>query len=619
MFIYISEQYSVHNTPMWNGSFYHGITNGADWYAIDGGMQDWDYRYIGCNEITIEINNTQSPPYSEMPADWNNNRESMLAYMETCLIGVRGIVTGSAGAPVAATVTVAGRNHKVYTDPDVGDYHRMLMPGTYSLTFTAAGYDPITVTNVVVNSGAATRLDVSFAPGTPRLTTTPADGLTATGPFTGPFTPSSKIFTLQNPGASSIDYTVSKTATWLTLSSSGGTLDSVGSTTVTASLNAAANSLAEGVYTDTITFVNLTNHIGDTTRSVSLTVGGAAWDPVAQNKTASASAYAPTDIDMVATDPNGDPLRFVIEQLPPGSQALLIDPGTGQQIMTVPYSLVNGGRTARFVPAFGQTFSTTFKFSAWDATAQSNIATVTVNVGTGTATRVHYFPMDTNPGWSMDGAWAFGHPTGGGSHNHDPSNGYTGTNVCGYNLAGDYAKNISAMYLTTTALNCAGMSGAELRFRRWLGVDGPPYARATVEVSNDGATWTTIWQNPTAQSDNAWLSMRYNISAVADNQSTVYIRWGMGPTGNYSTYPGWNVDDVEVWGVVNLSCAGALKGDLNGDGKVDGQDVQAFIEVLMNPYAVTVSTDEFCAADTNTDGFVTVADVVPFVNALLNQ
>jgi hypothetical protein len=220
----------------------------------------------------------------------------------------------------------------------------------------------------------------------------------------------------------------------------------------------------------------------------------------------------------------------------------------------------------------------------------------------------------------MDGSWAFGHPTGSGSHNHDPSNGYTGTNVCGYNLTGDYTKNMPARYLTTTALNCAGMSGAELRFRRWLGVDGPAYARAAVEASNDGSTWTTIWQNPTASSDNAWLSMRYNISAVADNQPTVYIRWVMGPTtSTATTYPGWNVDDVEVWGVVNLSCSGALKGDLNSDGKIDGQDVQTFIEVLMNPYAVTVSTQEFCAADMNADGFVTVADVVPFVNALLNQ
>ena len=450
------------------------------------------------------------------------------------------------------------------------------------------------------------------------LKVAPADGLTTTGPVAGPFTPVNKVFTLTNKNSTPLNYSVTATQPWITITNGSGSLSGLLSGSVTVTINATANTLAKGVYTDTLTFINLTDHDGDTTRPVSLTVGGAAYDPVAANKIVSASAYAPTDIDVTATDPNGDQLHFVIEQLPPLSQALLIDPGTGQQITAVPYTLVNNGRTARFVPAFGQTFSTTFRFSAWDATAQSNIATVTVNVGTGTSTRAYYFPMDTNPGWSTDGAWAFGHPTGSGSHNKDPNNGYTGTNVCGYNLTGDYTKNMPARYLKTTALNCAGITGTELRFRRWLGVDGPAYARAAVEVSTNGTTWTTIWQNPTAASDNAWLFMKYNISAVADNQPTVYIRWVLGPTTNdAATYPGWNIDDVEVWGVVNLSCSGALKGDLNGDGKIDGQDVQTFVEVMMNPYAATVSTQEFCAADTNADGFVTPADVTPLVNALL--
>ncbi|HVP13112.1 MAG TPA: M14 family zinc carboxypeptidase [Phycisphaerae bacterium] len=615
MFIYISEQYSQHNPPMWSGPFYHGITNGADWYAIDGGMQDWDYRYMGCNEVTIEINLTQSPPYSEMPTDWNNNRESMLAYMETCLIGVRGIVTGTGGTPVFASVTVAGRNHTIYSDPDVGDYHRMLLPGTYSLTFNSAGYDPVTVDNVVVNSGPATVLDVSFAPDTPRLRVTPTDGLTSTGPIAGPFNPASKLYTLQNPGISSIDYTVSKTAGWLSLSNSGGTLDAAGSTTLTVSINSTAGSLPEGVYTDTISFVNTTNHVGDTTRSVTLTVGGAAWDPVATGKTVNASAYVPTDIDLNATDPNGDPLTFEIESLPPTSQGLLFDAGNGQQITAVPYSLVNGGRVVRYIPPFGQTLSTSFSFAAWDATARSNIAVILVNVGSGTATRVLYFPMDTDPGWSTEAAWAFGHPTGSGSHNHDPSSGYTGTNVYGYNLTGDYTNNLTAKYLTTTAFNCTNLTAVELRFRRWLGVE--LHDRATVEVSNDGATWSTVWQNPTSQSDNTWLLMRYGISALADNHSSVYIRWGMGPTDASVTYPGWNIDDVELWAVVNFSCTGTLRGDMNHDGTINGQDMQRFVEVFINPYASGVTGPEFCSADMNADGFVTAADVAPFVDALL--
>ena len=42
--------------------------------------------------------------------------------------------------------------------------------------------------------------------------------------------------------------------------------------TVTASINTAANSLAEGIHNDTITFTNVTNGSGNTTRTVTLTV-----------------------------------------------------------------------------------------------------------------------------------------------------------------------------------------------------------------------------------------------------------------------------------------------------------------------------------------------------------
>jgi carboxypeptidase D len=165
LFIWISKEYTRHNLPMWNSPYFnYGITNGADWYAINGGMQDWSYLWMGCNEITIEVSQTKTPPYSQMPTFWNENRESMLAFIETCLIGVRGVVTDAVtGDPLAATVTVGGRDHDVYTDPDVGDYHRMLLPGAYDLTFAADGYDPYTEYGVIVSSGSATRLDVALA------------------------------------------------------------------------------------------------------------------------------------------------------------------------------------------------------------------------------------------------------------------------------------------------------------------------------------------------------------------------------------------------------------------------------------------------------------------------
>lgn len=163
LFRYISEQYSQFNLPMWNSpSFYHGITNGADWYVVYGGMQDWSYVYMGCNEVTIEIANS-TPPASQIPTWWNDNRESMLAYLETSLIGVRGIVTSQdTGLPLPALINVIGRDHTIYADPDVGDYHRMLLPGAYDLRFDAPGHDPRLHAGVAVSTGAATRLDTEL-------------------------------------------------------------------------------------------------------------------------------------------------------------------------------------------------------------------------------------------------------------------------------------------------------------------------------------------------------------------------------------------------------------------------------------------------------------------------
>jgi len=163
-FIWSSEEYSRHNLPMWNSpSFFHGITNGADWYAISGGMQDWSYRWYGSDHVTIELGTTKTPPYSQMPTYWNDNRESMLAYIEASLVGVRGIVTDAgSGQPLATTVSVAGRSSLTYTDPDVGDYHRLLLPGSYALNFQAPGYDTVTAESVTVTAGGATRQDLAL-------------------------------------------------------------------------------------------------------------------------------------------------------------------------------------------------------------------------------------------------------------------------------------------------------------------------------------------------------------------------------------------------------------------------------------------------------------------------
>jgi len=164
LFINMSEAYSIHITPMWNSPvFYHGITNGWQWYEIHGGMQDWNYDWMYNKEVTIELCNTKWPSASQLPGLWDDNRESMLAYLEYCLHGVRGVVTdASTGLPLAATVSVTEVGWDDRTDPEVGDYHRILDPGTYTLVFSCPGYQSQQFSSVGVVADSATVLDVQL-------------------------------------------------------------------------------------------------------------------------------------------------------------------------------------------------------------------------------------------------------------------------------------------------------------------------------------------------------------------------------------------------------------------------------------------------------------------------
>lgn len=158
--------------------------------------------------------------------------------------------------------------------------------------------------------------------------------------------------------------------------------------------------------------------------------------------------------------------------------------------------------------------------------------------------------FDTDPGWSTQGDWAWGTPTGGGGAygNPDPTSGYTGANVYGYNLNGDYPNDLNPMRLTSNPLDFSDVSGARLDFWRWLNVEQPAYDHASFSISTNGAVYTTVWENGGEITDSAWTPMSLDISAIADGKPNVYLRWTMGATDGGWTYSGWNVDDVTVVG-----------------------------------------------------------------------
>jgi subtilisin family serine protease len=160
-------------------------------------------------------------------------------------------------------------------------------------------------------------------------------------------------------------------------------------------------------------------------------------------------------------------------------------------------------------------------------------------------TRVKRWGLSLHPQWSAQGLWEFGVPLGQGtSPGKDPTTGVTGANVYGYNLSGDYEHGITNA-LTTPAIDCSAFRGTQLRFHRWLSLRE---GGASVEVSNDGVTWAKVWEAYDHYDDGMWRQFSYDISPVADGESTVYVRWVMGPTpASGENWGGWNVDDIEIW------------------------------------------------------------------------
>ena len=184
-----------------------------------------------------------------------------------------------------------------------------------------------------------------------------------------------------------------------------------------------------------------------------------------------------------------------------------------------------------------------------------------------TVPRLYFFSLDTDPGWTRQGQWAFGHPTGQGGATHgypDPTNGATGANVFGVNLSGDYSTTPGGpYYLIAGPLNFAGCLNITLQFQRWLNTDYQPFAYATIDVSSNGTTWSPIANGTSGEiADSAWTNCQYDISVVANNRPNVYVRWGYQIASGAYAYSGWNIDDIGFSGFPpRVPCMGlALSG-----------------------------------------------------------
>lgn len=127
--------------PMFNDTFAEGITNGAQWYPVTGGMQDWNYNFAGVYELTLELGCTKYPMATELPKFWEQNREALIAYMEEAHRGIFGQVKSSISTPIVnASITIHGNDHVTYTSAN-GEFWKLLLPGKYNITVEADSYE----------------------------------------------------------------------------------------------------------------------------------------------------------------------------------------------------------------------------------------------------------------------------------------------------------------------------------------------------------------------------------------------------------------------------------------------------------------------------------------------
>ncbi|CAK1604257.1 unnamed protein product [Parnassius mnemosyne] len=137
------------DTASYNFGKQGGVTNGAAWYSLKGGMQDFNYLATNAFEITLELGCKKYPLENELENEWHRNREALLAYLWKAHIGIKGIVSDDTGFlenAIISIVNITGPNPKPIrhdvTTGTYGDYYRLLTPGRYEVTASHVGHYP---------------------------------------------------------------------------------------------------------------------------------------------------------------------------------------------------------------------------------------------------------------------------------------------------------------------------------------------------------------------------------------------------------------------------------------------------------------------------------------------
>jgi hypothetical protein len=200
-FVNISRAYAdtvhAHSVPGYMTFADNGITLGWSWYSINGGRQDFMTWNLHGREVTIELDNNNMTSSAQLDSLWKYNGRSFLGFIENALYGIHGFVKDAGDtSPVAAKIFINGHDvdsSQVYSDTLTGSFTRLIMPGTWNLTFSAKGYRDTTINNLLVQDTIPLNLLVLMEP-----ITTPVDTAYPYMPFLWP-NPASSVINCKLP------------------------------------------------------------------------------------------------------------------------------------------------------------------------------------------------------------------------------------------------------------------------------------------------------------------------------------------------------------------------------------------------------------------------------------
>lgn len=154
LFIHLATTYTSQHKTMINGtncyrrSYDRGMENGALWNSknskgeISGSLKDFSYLFTNNLDITLYTSCCKFPKSFFLVQEWENNKESLLSYLEQVHMGIKGIVSLDGrvhgGAEVITWNTDGSQRDKRVLTSEFGEYWRLVLPGpngnnTYSV------------------------------------------------------------------------------------------------------------------------------------------------------------------------------------------------------------------------------------------------------------------------------------------------------------------------------------------------------------------------------------------------------------------------------------------------------------------------------------------------------